>query len=260
MSEPASQPTLAPAPPLFDVSQQGENVHHTTHTTGYEPNVNLGAGALPGLGVPPPEVMAGGPEAQLIWYLSQQTRLGNGDPVPQATAAAHGTPPGLSQVLGGAPLALPFQGHWGGDVSGLGGVGVHGISTMPNNPTPGTYPQLQNTGGNVSYSPSFAFPIQQQQQLLQSVQQPQFGYETPPGTSLFSGNQQGQQSMLSSLAGFAQAGASALNPLLQALVPQPQMPLIPVSGNVTATFTERFAATTISTTSSSSSSPRSIIV
>ena len=74
MSEQASQPqsTLAPALPLFDTSQQAENVHHTT---GYEPNVNLGAGAHPGLGVPPPEVMAGGPEVQLMWYLSQQTRL-----------------------------------------------------------------------------------------------------------------------------------------------------------------------------------------
>ncbi len=225
MSEQASQPqsTLTPAAPLFDTSQQAENVHHTT---GYEPNLNLGTGALQGLGVPPPEIMAGGPEAQLLWYLSQQTRLGNGDPVPQATAAAHGTPPGLSQVLGGAPLALPFQGHWGGEATVSGAVGVPGFpasySTLAN---PVTYPQQQNTGG-AFYSPSFAFPIQQQQQL-QSVQQPQFKYATPPGGSLFTGNEQGQQSMLSSLAGVAQAGASALNPLLQALVPQLPIQLIP---------------------------------
>ena len=54
--------------------------------------------------------------------------MANRDPVPQATAAAPGVPAGLSQVLGGAPLALPFQGHWGGDVSGVGGVGVQGIT------------------------------------------------------------------------------------------------------------------------------------
>ena len=97
-------------PQPLEISQQSENPQTTT---GYEPNINQG-GVLPPLGVPPIDVIGGGPEAMLAWYLSQHAAP-SGMPTQQGSAAASGVPqpPGLSQIPGGAPLALPFQGYWG---------------------------------------------------------------------------------------------------------------------------------------------------
>ena len=154
----------------------------------------------------------------LQWYLSQHAAL-ESNPAPQGSAATSGVPqpPGISQFPGGAPLALPFQGYWG-EVIGARGVDVQGITpayVTPTQPYPFTEPQ-HNTGLQVS--PSFAFPIQQQQ----------YGLAAPPQGSLFTGMQQPQQSLLSSLANMAQSGvSSALNPLLQAMNPPPPVQLIP---------------------------------
>ena len=204
--------TMAPGPP----QPQGPANEILQPTTGYEPNIRVEP-ALPRLGLPPSDIVAQGPDAMLQWYMSQHEALDNPPVQPRADVSRVTQPPGLSQGPGGAQLALPFQGYWG-EVLGARGVDVQGISpayATPSQPYPFTEPAY-NTGLQVT--PSFAFPMQSQH----------LGQASVPQGSLFSGVQQPQQSLLSSLANMAQTGvSSALNPLLAAMNPPPPVQLIP---------------------------------